>query len=426
MNKVKALVPKLRFPEFRDADGWEESGLADITSAIFDGTHQTPTYTAKGIPFYSVENLVSGNANKFISKEDHELATKKNKPEQGDLLITRIGKIGYSQVVSWPHEFSIYVTLAVIKRGPKFNSHFLHYSIQSALYQKEILSKSLLNAVPCKINMDSLRLTRIRLAGPAEQKKIAECLTSLDEVIAAQRQKLDALKTHKKGLMQQLFPREGETLPRLRFPEFQNAGEWTEGLLISLSSEALSNGVFNDPKKVGSGYKLINVSDMYIETTIDESRLSLLELSLSEFEANRVIHGDIFFTRSSLVKSGIAVSNIYLGSSNDVTFDGHLIRFRPDTSKVVALFAHYLFKTAPIRAHLIARGKSATMTTIGQADVASVVLFYPPKAEQQRIADCLTSLDDLIAAQTQKLDALKTHKKGLMQQLFPSPAEVEP
>ena len=80
MNKVKALVPKLRFPEFRDADGWEESGLADITSAIFDGTHQTPTYTAKGIPFYSVENLVSGNANKFISKEDHELATKKNKP----------------------------------------------------------------------------------------------------------------------------------------------------------------------------------------------------------------------------------------------------------------------------------------------------------------------------------------------------------
>ena len=225
--------------------------------------------------------------------------------------------------------------------------------------------------------------------------------------------------------MQQLFPRKGETQPRLRFTEFQDAGEWTEGLLISLSSEALSNGVFNDPKKVGSGYKLVNVSDMYIETTIDESRLSLLELSLSDFEANRVIHGDIFFTRSSLVKSGIAVSNIYLGSSNDVTFDGHLIRFRPDTSKVVPLFAHYLFKTAPIRAHLIARGKSATMTTIGQADVASVVLFYPPKAEQQRIAACLTSLDDLITAQTQKLVALKTHKKGLMQQLFPSPEAVE-
>ena len=186
----------------------------------------------------------------------------------------------------------------------------------------------------------------------------------------------------------------------------------------------MSNGVFNDPKKVGSGYKVINVSDMYIETTIEERRLILLELSPSDFAANQVINGDIFFTRSSLVKSGIAVSNIYLGSSSDVTYDGHLIRFRPCTSKVVPLFAHYLFKTEPIRAQLIARGKTATMTTIGQADVASVTLFYPAKAEQQRIADCLTSLDTLIITATQELDTLKSHKKGLMQQLFPSLVEA--
>ena len=126
-----------------------------------------------------------------------------------------------------------------------------------------------------------------------------------------------------------------------------------------------------------------------------------------------------------MVKSGIAVSNIYLGCSRDVTFDGHLIRFRTNTSKVIPLFAHYLFKTEPIRAQLIARGKTATMTTIGQADVAGVTLSYPERDEQQRIADCLTSLDDLIAGQAQKLEALKTHKKGLMQQLFPSPEAVE-
>jgi len=165
---------------------------------------------------------------------------------------------------------------------------------------------------------------------------------------------------------------------------------------------------------------------MYIDTTIDESRLTLLELLPSDFAANQVITGDIFFTRSSLVKSGIAVSNIYLGSSNDVTYDGHLIRFRPSISKVVPLFAHYLFKTEPIRAQLIARGKTATMTTIGQADVASVTLFYPDTAEQHRIATCLSSLDALITAETQKHDALKTHKRGLMQQLFPSPEEATP
>lgn len=215
-------------------------------------------------------------------------------------------------------------------------------------------------------------------------------------------------------------------VPELRFPEFREAGEWREGQLTTLSNEPLSNGVFNDPKKVGVGYKLINVSDMYIDTAIDEGRLSLLELSPSNFEANQVKHGDIFFTRSSLVKSGIAVSNIYLGNSSNVTFDGHLIRFRANAKKAAPLFAHYLFKTTAIRAQLVARGKSATMTTIGQKDVASVMLSYPDKVEQQKIADCLSSLDDLIVAQAKKIEALKAHKKGMVQQLFPAEGETVP
>ncbi len=199
-------LPKLRFPEFRDAGEWEEKRLQDITSSVFDGTHQTPTYTLEGIPFYSVENLISGNKNKFISREDYLAATSKNKPSQGDILLTRIGKIGYSQVVTWTHEFSVYVTLAVIKKSAFFGSYYLHCFMQSERYQNEIFKKSLLNAVPCKINMDSLRNTNVLLPNPTEQQKIADCLTSLDDLITAQTQKLAALKTHKKGLMQQLFP----------------------------------------------------------------------------------------------------------------------------------------------------------------------------------------------------------------------------
>ena len=215
-------------------------------------------------------------------------------------------------------------------------------------------------------------------------------------------------------------------IPKLRFPEFRGAGEWSASQLIDLSHAGLSNGVFKDPKKVGAGYKLINVGDMYIDTTIVEERLSLLTLSVSDFQANQVRHGDIFFTRSSLVKSGIAVSNIYLGNSNDVTFDGHLIRFRANTNTVAPLFAHYLFKTTPVREQLVARGKSGTMTTIGQSDVGGVMLSYPDINEQGHVADCLSSLDELIAAQARKVDALKTHKKGLMQQLFPREGETQP
>jgi type I restriction enzyme, S subunit len=214
--------------------------------------------------------------------------------------------------------------------------------------------------------------------------------------------------------------------PKLRFPEFQGAEEWEEKILSNLSACGLSNGIFNDPKKVGTGYKLINVSDMYIESTINEEILSLIEISKDEFSKNKVENGDIFFTRSSLVKSGIAYSNIYLGHSSDITFDGHLIRFRPNKKIVTPIFINYLLKTAHVRKQLVARGKTATMTTIGQSDVGGVNLSIPYIDEQQKIADCLFSLDDRITAETQKLDTLKAHKKGLIQQLFPAEGENQP
>lgn len=199
-------TPRLRFPEFQNDGEWEEKPLNKISPVIFDGTHQTPSYVQEGVPFFSVENLVSGNKNKFISTEDYYIVTSKNKPENGDILVTRIGNIGFSKVVDWNYDFSIYVTLAVIKKSKEFNSYYLHFFIQSKRYQNELLKKSLLNAVPCKINMDSLRNTLVLLPKPKEQQKIAKCLSSLDALISAQSSKVEALKQHKKALMQQLFP----------------------------------------------------------------------------------------------------------------------------------------------------------------------------------------------------------------------------
>ncbi|WP_169050471.1 restriction endonuclease subunit S [Brenneria salicis] len=186
-----ATLPELRFAEFQGAPEWEERKLSEVSSSIFDGTHQTPSYKDEGIPFFSVENIVSGKENKFISENDFKISTKKNKPEKGDILLTRIGKIGYTRVVDWDYDFSIYVTLAVIKKSKYFNSFFMHYFMQSSRYQAEIHGKSLLNAVPCKTNMDSLRNTLVLLPKLDEQKRIADNFFVLDELITAQRQKLN-------------------------------------------------------------------------------------------------------------------------------------------------------------------------------------------------------------------------------------------
>ncbi len=220
--------------------------------------------------------------------------------------------------------------------------------------------------------------------------------------------------------------RENNKVPRLRFPEFRDAGDWEEKRLGELSHEKLANGVFNDPAKVGSGYRLINVKDMYATHFINVNKLTRVAISKTEFAKNKALYGDIFFTRSSLVKEGIAHSNVFLGHSEETTFDGHLIRFRPNQIKANPIFLFFLLKSNYLRRQLISRGKTGTMTTIGQDDISTVKMFVPHPEEQQKIADCLSSLDDLITAQTQKLAHLKTHKKGLMQQLFPAEGETLP
>ncbi len=231
-NKHIEIVPKLRFPEFVGDGEWKRKELNEITSSIFDGTHQTPKYTSKGIPFFSVENIVSNKKNKFISKEDYLLSTKKNKPEFGDVLITRIGKIGFSKVIDWNYDFSIYVTLAVIKKSNFFITNYLHSYFQSDYYQREIHRKSLLKAAPRKINMDELRKTEVLLPlSKKEQQKIAATLSSLDALLQAETERLALLKEHKKGLLQQLFPKQGEKASQLRFEEFVGDGDWEETTL---------------------------------------------------------------------------------------------------------------------------------------------------------------------------------------------------
>ena len=417
MSTNGKLTPKLRFPEFRNAGDWEEKILSNITPAIFDGTHQTPTYTEAGIPFYSVENLISGNANKFISKEDYDLATRKNKPEKGDILLTRIGKIGFSQVVTWDHEFSVYVTLAVIKRLSQFDSHYLHCLMQSDFYQSELRSKSLSNAVPPKINMDSLRETKVILPSSAEQRKIADCLSSLDELIAAEGRKWESLRAYKKGLMQQLFPRDGETTPRLRFPEFRKGPGWENQTISSILSKVAnpvaveSNEMYREIGIRSHGKGIFHKEPISGNAIGDKRVFWVVQ---DAFVVNIIFAWEQAVATTSQAEAGMIASHrfpMYVAKEGkcDVKFISRIFQSKK---------GKYLLGVA-------SPGGAGRNRTLGQKEFEKLEIIVPEKVEEQRkIADCLSSLDSQIAVQSERLDALRAHKKGLMQQLFPTAGEI--
>ncbi|EMG82168.1 type I restriction modification DNA specificity domain protein, partial [Helicobacter pylori GAM101Biv] len=178
---------------------WQKVRLGDIAH-IFDGTHQTPQYTHYGVAFFSVENIVSDKPVKFISQQDYLTATNQNRPEYNDILLTRIGTIGVSKVVNWNYPFSIYVTLAVIKQSKYFNSYYLHYFIQSNFFQKELKNNSLLQAIPCKINMNELKKCEVILPPLNEQIAIANILSDVDRYLYS----LDALILKKESVKKAL------------------------------------------------------------------------------------------------------------------------------------------------------------------------------------------------------------------------------
>lgn len=253
---------------------------------------------------------------------------------------------------------------------------------------------------------------------PAEQQKIAECLSSVDELIAAQARKLDALKTHKKGLMQQLFPREGETQPRLRFPEFQNAGEWSEERLDHLAhfQDGFAFKSTDFVKEQDDATQVIRITDINNKNTNeDKVYIPTAFLESNKLGKYQVDDGDLL-----LSLTGAAGFNFFFWNGGTAAINQRTAKV---TSKKKSGDALLRLLEPLIHEKINERGEGQN-NNLSKEFLSTIVLRVPEPEEQQRIADCLTNLDNLIAAQTQKLEALKTHKKGLMQQLFPSPEEV--
>ena len=213
MSEKQKLVPKLRFPEFREAGEWEGKllgAVCEMQVGKFVAASEISERQAEGLyPCFG------GNGLRGYTKTFNQLGRYSLIGRQGALC----GNVNFAEGNFYATEHAVVTT-----PKPGTDTDWLFYNLcllnlnRFATGQAQPgLSIDVLEKVICAAPKDE-----------KEQQKIAACLASLDELITMEAQKLDTLKTHKKGLMQQLFPAEGETLPKLRFPEFRDAGEWEE------------------------------------------------------------------------------------------------------------------------------------------------------------------------------------------------------
>ena len=413
-----ALVPKLRFPDFQDAREWEVSTIGDSKPFVTSGSRGWATfYSENGDLFVRITNLLRDSIyldltdSKYVQLPPGANEGVRTQLKEHDVLISitaDIGIIGYvDEYIPSPAYINQHIALVRFDEEQlcgKYVAYFL-----AAEKSQKLFRASTDTGTKAGMSLIGIQKIVIMFPGLPEQQKIADCLSSMDELMAAQARKVDALKTYKKGLMQQLFPREGETQPRLRFPEFQNAGEWSK-MNLGQAAAFYNGRAYKQEELLESGkYPVLRVGNFFTNNNWYHSDLELDQTKYCE-------KGDLLYAWSA--------------SFGPRVWRGEKSIYHYHIWKVVeqrGIDKQFLFITLENETENM---KAKTTNGLGimhitKGAIESWETSFPTITEQRKIADCLRRLDNAITGENKKLDVLKIHKKSLIQQLFLSPDAIQ-
>lgn len=419
---MPALTPKLRFPEFRGTGGWHRGHLKESLSSISNGLALEQGNGTSGYRVTRIETISAGTID--LAKVGSVQTSEDISPYRlkvGDILLSNINSVAHiGKSVFVDRDYDLYHGMNLLRLKVHRSQHdpkFIFYAINTDCLRASLRERANKAVNQASINQTELGKTEVFLPLKHEQQKVAECLSSVDELIAAQARKVDALKTHKKGLMQQLFPREGETQPRLRFPEFQNAGEWVSDSLGHIFETTSGGTPSRTEKTYWNGnipWVTTSLVDFGVITSAEEF---ITSEGLKNSSAKLFPQGTVLMAMYGQGKTRGQVALLGIKAATNQACAAILPR---DDIDPYFVFLNLAGRYDEIRE----MSNSGGQENLSQGLVKEIPFAFPPdEAEQRKVTACLSSLDALLTAETQKLDALNTHKRGLMQQLFPSPVE---
>jgi type I restriction enzyme S subunit len=401
------LIPVLRFPEFADEEKWVEKALGEVANIVASGDLDKDSYSSEPtnkhtIPIYS----------NSVSNEGLYGYNTYSKFQPNSVTITARGTLGVAFVRNT--EFIGIGRLLVASDLKKIDSVFLK---ENWNHYAEVPIEN--GGIP---QLTAVKAKRVSLLFPKfeEQQKIASCLSSLDEVIAAQSQKLATLKDHKKGLMQNLFPTNSITndeleitnVPNYRFPEFLEDGDWVEKKLEEVATFLKGKGISKADIVENGNLACIRYGELYThyQETINEIK-SYTNLNATDLVLSKA--NDVIIPASGETQIDIATASCVLEKGIALGGDLNIIR-----TKINGVFLSYYLNNAK-KMEIAQMAQGISVVHLYPSQLKTLVINIPKPEEQQKIASCLSTLEDLITAQTEKIAQLKLHKKGLMQGLFP-------
>mgnify|MGYP001738150114 CR=1 FL=1 len=416
-------IPNLRFPEFKDSGEWEYIELSKKGQALNGLQGKSSIDFGSGSPFVTYMQVYSRPT---INIQECALVNikqgeKQNKLEYGDVLITTSSEsaeeIGFVSIVEEQELGEIYLnSFCFIYRFNDKNfafPKFCRYIFHTTNYRNQITA---LAQGITRYNISQKQFVKLKLSFPilAEQKKIADCLSSLDDYINATQEKIELLQAHKKGLMQQLLPALGKIMPQKRLPKFGKSKKWSP---YSMEEMFKTRNGYTPSKSNPKFWENGTIPWFRMEDIREHGHI--LSDSIQHITKEAVKGKGLFPANSIIVATTATIGEhalIIVDSLANQQFTFLTKRKSFDTQIDMKYFYYYMYIIDEwCKQHTNAGG----FASVDMNGFKRLSVSLPSSEEQKEIAECFTSIDDLIDSTKQKLVMLQNHKRGLMQQLFP-------
>ena len=366
MSNLEELIEKLC------PDGVEYVKLNTICS-IYDGTHSTPNYTDAGVKFASVENINAPyDTKKFIALEDYQKY--KIKPQVDDVLMTRIGSIGVCYVIEDNQPLAYYVSLALLRpSSKKINSKYLKYVIESVHGKKELRKRTLVNAVPIKINKDDIGKIKLPVPPLEVQREIVRILdnfTFLTTELAAELAARQKQYEYYRDLLLTFKPNESTILnERTNELELSGAIHWMK--LGDIADIGTGNGNTNEGLDTGKYPFFVRSQDIKYKNEYDFDETAI------------ITSGD-----------GVGVGKIFHFVSGKYALHQRAYRVHITSDNVLPKYFFYYFKNSFLT-YISKASFHSSVTSIRRPMMINFPVPVPPLEVQQRIVDILDRFDAL-------------------------------
>ena len=405
MMEEKKLVPKRRFVGF-DKE-WQESKLGDVVNYIVDNRGKNPSYYCnEGIPIidnFMIKNIPYPNLNEAVRYIDENLYVNfiREYNELNDVLITLVGN-GIGNITLFPNKKSAIIQNTL---GLRFNENkkFMFYLMLSI--NKEIILLNRGMAQP-NIRQDELLDINIKIPFTNEQQKIGEFFKVLDERIANQERKIAKVKALKTAYLTEMFPQEGESVPKRRFKGFTE--EWKYRKLSDLTELYVGNSFSSDINNKGK-YVVMDMGSVSQEGY----RLKQKRTNLKRDILNK---DDLVMPKDDIGGGQIIGKTAHINKNNSYVLGDHVFRLRFFDNE--GLFMHYHINSKPINLSLKKKVTGSAQLGIKSINVLNQYITIPTIEEQQKIGSFFKNIDDQIATEEKKLEKLKKMKEAYLEEMF--------